>query len=174
MVDEHYLLNDIRSDHPKVSVDLLIPFVRYRLATQANTDGATLQVTLQPFDKRTIRTSTLRLSWDAQTADMPHPPVQRYVVTEWAAYGIACVVLAVYTPFRLARIAEVGDRFDYWIANGSVLYGLEVSGLLQGNIAARHREKIRQLQANPYGVDGFVCIVEFNSTTILLSAHRGI
>lgn len=99
------------------------------------------------------------------------PPVQDAVITEWAACGIACAILPFYTQFQLVKITESGDRFDYWVGDGSQLYGLEVSGILHGQTTSRQRIKKRQLLANPFGIGGYVCIVHFGEQSVHLSFH---
>jgi hypothetical protein len=44
-------------------------------------------------------------------------------VTEWAACGVACAVLGVYTRLRVRAVAADGDRFDYWVGDGEEEYG---------------------------------------------------
>jgi hypothetical protein len=41
-----------------------------------------------------------------------------------------------------------------------------------GDHKGRHRDKVRQLLANPYGVDGYVITVRFATAEALLSFHR--
>jgi hypothetical protein len=98
--------------------------------------------------------------------------VPERVITEWAACGVACVVMALYTGLTVRAVAAEGDRFDYWVDDGQYDYGLEVSGTLGGDLEARHRAKVRQLCDNPYGVDGYVVVVNFTTRRVVLSFHR--
>lgn len=100
------------------------------------------------------------------------PPIQEHAVTEWAACGIACVIIPEFTPFHITNVTQRGDRFDYWVGDGSQEFGLEVSGTLSGNIAQRRRVKAKQLLENPRRVGGYVCIVRFDEQTVSLSFHR--
>jgi len=62
-----------------------------------------------------------------------------------------------------------GDRFDYWVSDGRADYGLEVSGTLTEEVESRHASKVRQWQANPYGVDGYVLTAGFGSRHVIFS-----
>ncbi len=72
---------------------------------------------------------------------------------------------------RLHAVAAAGDRFDYWVRQGTQELALEVSGTLAPDLEARHREKLRQLQDNPYGADGYVVVVGFATRRVIFSFH---
>jgi hypothetical protein len=93
-------------------------------------------------------------------------------VTEWAALGLACVVLARYTTAQVSQVTGDGDRFDYWVSDGEREYALEVSGTMTDEVEARHRVKVRQWRENPYGVDGYVIVAGFAGYNIICSFHR--
>lgn len=57
-------------------------------------------------------------------------------------------------------------------ARGSHQPGLEISGTLEEDIEARHRDKVRQLLANPYRIDGYALAVRFAVPEVLFSFHR--
>lgn len=98
--------------------------------------------------------------------------VSERTITEWAACGLACVVLARYTQARMFQVTGDGDRFDYWVRDGQREYGLEVSGTLTDELETRHRAKVRQLQDNPYGVAGYVVVAGFTSRAVICSFHQ--
>ena len=98
--------------------------------------------------------------------------VAEHTVTEWAALGVACVVVALYSGLKIQAVAAQGDRFDYWLSDGRKDYGLEVSGTLAGDLESRHAAKVRQWRANPYGVDGYVVTVSFMAKAVICSFHR--
>jgi hypothetical protein len=52
------------------------------------------------------------------------------------------------------------------------VFGLEVSGTLGEALEARHHEKVRQLLANPYRIDGYALAVRFAVPEVLFSFHR--
>jgi hypothetical protein len=64
-----------------------------------------------------------------------------------------------------------GDRFDYWVRQDGLRLGLEVSGTLEQDLEARHRQKFRQLNENPYGAGGYVVTVGFADRRVILSCH---
>jgi hypothetical protein len=73
---------------------------------------------------------------------------------------------------HLALCRPAGDRFDYWVRHETQEFGLEISGTLATDLEARHREKIQQLQTNPYGSDGYVVVVGFTMRRVFFSFHR--
>src|SRR5256885_515339 len=84
-----------------------------------------LTYNLRDFGSVGDRQEQLRLFWAASSALAQPLGVQERTVTEWAALGLACVVLARYTPLRVSQVAADGDRFDYWVSDGEREYGLE-------------------------------------------------
>jgi hypothetical protein len=131
-----------------------------------------LRVRLRDIETPGPRERSLRLFWNIES-DPPRPlAVQEHTITEWAAVAVACVVLARYAARRVRAVAVQGDRFDYWLTDGDKDFGLEVSGTQEEDLEGRHREKVRQLRANPYGVDGYVAAVRFATAEALLSFHR--
>ncbi len=156
--------------HPLVDVGLFIPFTHYRLRelTDANSIVFTVMFGTTPSDRR-----KLQISWDEETPTFRYPPIQSSVVTEWAAYGIAAIVLALYTNFRFAKVTVRGERFDYWVTDGVNLWGLEVSGTLRGSLAARVQAKQQQLLANPFMDKGYVCVVHFGEAVVQFVLYGG-
>ena len=118
------------------------------------------------------RLRQLDLYWAAATVPEKPPPVPQCHITEWAACGIACVVAHLYGDLQVASITGDGDRFDYWVTEGRYQFGLEVSGTVSEDLAARHRLKAKQLLGNPFGVDGYVVAVDFAARRVIFSFHR--
>jgi hypothetical protein len=85
---------------------------------------------------------------------------------------VACAVIWHYAGLRLHAVAAEGDRVDYWVLRHTQEFGLEVSGTTTENLESRHREKVRQLRDNPYGVDGYVVVVGFDVRRVIFSYHR--
>ncbi len=167
--DDTISLNEIAALNPLVDVQVFIPFVHYRLQPLSDENAIVLSVSFNnlPFAKQ----KRLRLTWDETTPKLRYPPVQASVMTEWAACGIAGAVLPFYTNLEFARVTERGERFDYWLSDGSQLFGLEISGMVRGSLTARKRVKRKQLQSNPDKVTGYVCIVHFEKAAVHLSFH---
>jgi hypothetical protein len=98
----------------------------------------------------------------------------RVLITEWAALGVACAVMKVYTGMCIQTVAGHGDRFDYWVSDGNCRWGLEISGTATKEAENRHRQKLIQLRKNPVTAGGFVVIVDFATKTVLLSFNSPI
>jgi hypothetical protein len=103
---------------------------------------------------------------------LPDQGVGEQTVTEWAALGVACILVSLYAGLRMQAVTGQGDRFDYWVDDDQAEYGLEVSGTLTLEVEARHAAKIRQWRLNPHGVDGWVATVGFATRQAILSFHR--
>lgn len=151
------------------------PFV---IAGMGGTPDSTTQtteftVTLQNIGAAGTRTHRLRIQWQGANALQGGLPVQGRVVTEWAACGIACAVLWHYTGLRVEMTARDGEGFDYWIRDGSEIFGMEVSGTQseeKSEMQGRHREKQAQLFSELF-VGGYVVIVGFSRREIIFSYH---
>ncbi len=167
--DDTISLNEIAALHPLIDVEVFIPFVHYRLHTLSDEHAAILSVSFNNLPH--MKQKRLRFTWDEATPKLRYPPVQSSVITEWAACGIACAVLPLYTNLQFARVTERGERFDYWLSDGKELFGLEISGTLSGSLTTRKRIKRQQLQSNPDKVTGYVCVVHFEKAAVHLSFH---
>ena len=155
-----------------IDAEWFLPFTINRLQRHAPSQQLIITVTLRAILAEPVVVRRLLLTWETNTLLITPPPVQETVITEWAACGIACVVLPFYTQLQIVKVTESGDRFDYWVGDGHQLYGLEVSGLWQGSLVGRKRMKTRQLLDNPFGVGGYVCIVHFGEQSVDLSFHQ--
>ena len=168
--DDQLSLNRIGSSNA-IDGQWFLPFTLHRLRTYTDQQEILVTVTLHGIQPQSPVTRRLLLHWDEGSPVLTNPPVQEHVITEWAACGIAYAILPLYTQFQLIEVAQSGDRFDYWVGDGKVLLGLEVSGVLHGQSARRQRDKVRQLLDNPYGIGGYVCVVHFGEQSIQLSFH---
>lgn len=168
---DEYQLEDIARDH-QLGTSVFVPFAIARLRGDTDAREATLTVSLRDVGDVGETQRTLRLSWSADSALTQPIGVGERTVTEWAACGVACVVVSLYAGLHLSKVAEDGERFDYWVNNGEHEYGLEVSGTTTDDIETRHRAKVHQLRENPYGVDGYVVVVGFATRNIIFSFNR--
>jgi hypothetical protein len=170
--DESQLEESLADHH--IGAGIFMPFVIIRLREEA-ANQSTLSVVLRNVDNVEERQRTIRLVWNTSSVPTLPAGVQEHTITEWAACGVACAILSLYTGLRVRSVAEVGDRFDYWVGDGEYEYGLEVSGTMaesEEELEGRHRVKVRQLLENPYGVDGYVIVVGFTMRQIILSFHH--
>jgi hypothetical protein len=165
-------LEDIEQTH-RIGAALFIPFTILRLRGRSDATATLLTVELRNMGSVAQQQRTLHLSWLPESVPTRPLGVPERVITEWAACGVACVVVAVYAGLTVRHVAADGDRFDYWVDDGQYEYGLEVSGTLGSDLEVRHRAKVRQLCDNPYSVDGYVVVVNFATRHAILSFHHG-
>jgi hypothetical protein len=154
-----------------VSTSPFVPFVVARLQSTPDDTEAILTVELRDV-RETAGEHTIRFHWDRESIPRLPLAIQDNPLTEWAALGVACVVLWHFAGIRLHAVAAEGDRVDYWCLDGTQEFVLEVSGTTTDNLEARHREKVRQLLDNPHGADGYVIVVGFATRRVLFSFHR--
>ncbi len=169
MYDDIIWLEQITTLH-EIDARWFLPFTVYRLNQLTDQREIDLNIVLEDVFAEP-QTRRLRLHWRPDTPTLHNPPIQEEVITEWAACGLTCVVLPLYTSFRLFDVADRKDSFDYWVGDGQDLLGLEISGMLDGNIKARQRQKITQLLASRRKVNRFVSVVNFTRQMIHLSFH---
>jgi hypothetical protein len=156
----------------EVDARIFLPFVVHALREDDHALAARLSVRVIGRDL-VERFHELQVTWTATDVPALPPAVQSRIVTEWAALGIACVVLhALSDGLRLTGVAAEGDRFDYWVGDEEWEWGLEVSGTADGSLSERHGKKIDQLSSNPHGVDGFVIVTRFASKEAWFTFHR--
>lgn len=166
---DEYPLEAIGQEHP-IAVAMFVPFAIARL--HRDPTHTEVRVRMRNISGQTEEERTLRLFWSTESVAKQPLAVQDHIITEWAALAMACVVLAKYTPLRLRAVALQGDRFDYWVTDGRRDYGLEISGTIEEDIEGRHRDKVRQLLANPYRIDGYALTARFAVPEVLFSFHR--
>ncbi len=170
MILDTFALEEIASRN-NIDANLFLPFLVHRLMPLATERAAVFTVILENLSS-TQETRQLHLTWRESSEPLKMPPVQSSVITEWAACGIACAVLPLYTKCGILGVAQIGSGFDYWVGQEKSELGLEVSGTLLADIRQRQRLKIRQLSQSPHQVPGYVCITKFRSRQILLSFHE--
>ncbi|KAF0220238.1 MAG: hypothetical protein FD167_5067 [bacterium] len=159
--------NNIANDH-NIGAEIFIPFAIARLQEDASQTEVTLTVKLRNINGDNSE-RRLRLFWFNENRPIQPIAVQERVVTEWAACGVACAVIASCTNLRISQVAAEGDRFDYWLSGGEQEYGLEISGTMTDELNSRHNIKMRQLRDNPYEVDGYVVVIGFSTKEAIIS-----
>ncbi len=166
---DKYILEHIIADNP-IQAELFLPFTINRLQQSMSTNQeVVLLVRLRDVGQIGESHQKLRLSWSANSMIEAKIPLQERVVTEWAAVGIACVLVPLYAGLRVLQVTQAGDGFDYWVGDDEREYALEVSGTLEENLESRHAAKVRQLQKNPYRVNGYVAVIRFASLETIFS-----
>jgi hypothetical protein len=128
-----------------------------------------------PPDLERERRFLLRVAWDEQTAvtaarvwltEQPKPIVER------AAVALAALTFAHLIPNGQMRVTEEGQRADYWLPR--LQCALEICGTEHSReLTRRHREKVVQVLANPWGWPGyaFVCCFQAGRRLIRWSYH---
>jgi hypothetical protein len=172
-MDDECRLEEAIQSH-RIGAQIFTPFAVERLRGENERNHTVLAVNMRDLDVTGDRQRNLRLSWSIDSIPVQPLAIQERTITEWAACGVACAVVSVYTKLNIRSVAAEGDSFDYWIGNNEYELGLEVSGTLMADTAdieARHRSKVRQLLANPYGVGGYVIVVGFTLNRVIFSYH---
>jgi hypothetical protein len=148
-----------------------LPFTIHRLRPQSVNRSAVLALSLFDIPGKPQATR-LQITWLPESAALNVPPVQEHVITEWAACGVACAMIPIYTGLQVLQVTQSGDGFDYWVGNEDQEYGLEVSGTMGVEIEQRHRAKVRQLSQGPHEVGGYISITSFRTMNSILSFHQ--
>ncbi len=168
---DEYVLDHITTDND-IQADLFIPFTITRLQqTKTTNHKALLMVQLENIEN-VDKSRELLVSWSTDDIIDEKIPLQEHVITEWAAVGIACVLVPLYTDLRILQVTQAGDRFDYWGGSDEWEDALEISGTVERNLKNLHNVKVRQLQRNPYKVDGYVAVIRFSSLDAIFSFNR--
>jgi hypothetical protein len=119
---------------------------------------------------------TLEASWTEETADKAkrlQSTMQSRPLVEMAAVALAMVLAYHVVPLGQLDVTEFGDRADY--RSLKVPRVLEISGTeTLSELGRRHREKVTQALANPFGWDSYVVVVAFSTRghRIRFSQHR--
>lgn len=116
---------------------------------------------------------TFRLIWDSEiTTQMRVSWADSDENTEFAACGIAFLVVQALTDYVVIERARKGTGFDYWLADKRSprpfqrSARLEVSGIgkadTEGEIRARVNDKIKQIERVKAKLPAYVVVVEFS------------
>ncbi|MBE7465619.1 MAG: hypothetical protein HS116_19260 [Planctomycetes bacterium] len=153
----------LHEQHPKVRArDWCSPLVFRLIGTREYIEGnRRISVSFRNQDLVNSE-SALLLRWSGLKADFDQciNTYQEHVLSEYAALGIACILLSKNTDFRITSVCRNGEKVDYWIGNKleEKLFVLEVSGRQNGSIEALTMEKTQQLASNPWTLPGYICV----------------
>jgi hypothetical protein len=127
-----------------------------------------------------VSSQTFQIIWD----DIIDEQLKRTwndltIATEWAACGIAFLIVEQVMGLEVVRQARKGGGFDYWLGevdSTKLLVQekarLEVSGILKAEnpsqIRVRLRQKIKQIKAVEDELPKYAIVVEFSTPTILI------
>ncbi len=114
-------------------------------------------------------TGELVLYWSGLREDFEQcrNTYQEPVLTEYAALGLACILVHCRPGLEITEVTRRGDKVDYWLGDRELL--LEVSGAQQCDLDALCRKKAEeQLLQNPFERDGYVCVTDFSTQQVRL------
>jgi len=107
----------------------------------------------------------LEVSWHSDTAtkaERLRATMQSGPLVELAAVALALILGKRVVPLGRLDVTDYGARADYRSRRKKVM--LEISGTeVAAEIGRRHREKVTQARANPYGWEAYVVISAFSS-----------
>ena len=163
-----YDVDHLADLHPAIRADdWRSPLVHRLLRGRAYSDG---QESLSAVYSRapTARSCPVLLRWKGLDSDYRRcvNTYQEPVLTEYAALGVACVLVRSFADLEITEVTRRGERADYWLGQKEFL--LEVSGQQAGILSNLRDEKAAQLRANPFGKSGFVCVAHFGERTASL------
>ncbi len=168
---DEFRLEDIVARH-RVEAGLFIPFTTQRLSGGLAITEAVWTISLRDVGVPGVRQPSLRVFWSSENVPVRPSGVSDHTLTEWAALGMACALVARYTPYHIWETAVRGDCFDYWLTDGHDDLAMEVSGTRSGGLEVRHRLKVEQWQRNPHRINGLVIVCGFDVRQKIVSLHR--
>jgi hypothetical protein len=163
-------INTIPKAHANLRADdWRSPLVRRLIGGDNYVDGPT--IITGSYAGRTdsnASNQTVTILWSGLATDFGKviKTYQALVITEMATLGLACGMISAFTQMEITEVTRRGDKADYWLGDRELM--LEVSGQESGNLAALCQEKSAQLQENPYGKDGFVCVANYSDAVARL------
>ncbi len=156
-------IEKLHERHPRIRAeDWRSPLIARLLADGDYEDGRdAIQASFRDRDAA-VGESGLVVSWNDLKEDYEKclNTYQSPVITEFAALAVACILCA-QNGYEITEVTRRGDKVDYWLGDREAL--IEVSGTDTGNIEQLCSAKAtEQLQVNPHGKDGFVCVAQFS------------
>jgi hypothetical protein len=139
------------------------PLVRRLIGCDDYTDGPTnITGSYAGQEEAAPSDHPVTIHWSELAADFGKviKTYQAPVITEMATLGLACGMISAFTQMEVTEVTRRGEKADYWLGDRELM--LEVSGQESGDLAALCQEKSTQLQDNPYGKDGFVCVANYS------------
>lgn len=127
--------------------------------------AVTCENILSDFLQRADDEIIVEFDWLAETfpdCQRIFQTLQREAIVEYAAVATAFLVVTNLAKRSITEVTLRGDKADYFFDERKCL--LEISGTENAeHLASRHSEKVRQLQANPFGKDGYVFVCCFSN-----------
>jgi hypothetical protein len=149
--------------HPRLRAeDWRSPLVRRLLGQDRYADGERLvETSFKSGGSSEASEARILLHWQNLGEDFAKclASYQVPIITEFATLGLACVLVFHLTGLEITEVTRRGEKADYWLGNKEFL--LEVSGEQAGSLEALCTDKAEQLQQNPFGAAGYVCVAVY-------------
>jgi hypothetical protein len=139
------------------------PLVRRLIGCDTYADGSAIVTCCYAGQaESTPSNHPVTIQWSGLASDFGKviKTYQAPVITEMATLGLACGMISAFTQMEVTEVTRRGESADYWLGDRELM--LEVSGQESGDLEALCQEKSTQLQDNPYGKDGFVCVANYS------------
>lgn len=138
------------------------PLVHRLLGRAAYSDGETEIRDVHRESSGAQWRGRISIHWSDLCADFDQcvNTYQEPVLTEFAALAVACILVRCRAQLDITEVTRRGEKADYWLGDRSLL--LEVSGQTDGDVETLLQDKLKQLRANPYRKNGYVCVASFS------------
>lgn len=164
------IIDQMHVHHPRIRAeDWRSPLVAKLTADATYADGAIELVDSFRARAESPAEGILALTWSGMQSDYERciNTYQASVLTEFAALGVACILVHQRAGMEITEVTRRGDKVDYWIGDRELL--LEVSGTQDDDLATLCETKASdQLLKNPFHKNGFVCVSRFALPTARL------
>ncbi|MBF0548973.1 MAG: hypothetical protein HQK60_00420 [Deltaproteobacteria bacterium] len=171
-----YDVERIQELHPKIRAqDWRSPLVSRLQGRESYCDGSTeVSINYRSMNAEAkCQESEVMLRWSGLEEDykLCINTYQGPTLTEFATLGLACILVAELPHLEITEVARRGERADYWLGDKELL--LEVSGQVNGSLSSLRDDKAKQLQANPFGKAGYVCVANYSEAASYLWYYEG-
>lgn len=164
-VQEGIRVENLHVHHPAIrATDWRSPLVRRLSGIDPYQDGEKMVSNSFRSHAMRNRQEEIALCWSGLKDDHKQcmNTYQAPTITEYAALGLACILLTHTAKLQITEVTRRGDRADYWIGDKDEL--IEISAQQTGELSALCDKKAAQLLDNPYGRGGYVCVAIFKDT----------
>ena len=163
-------INTMPNSHGNLRAeDWRSPLVRRLICCDAYADGPkTITASYAGKTDDAAQNESLEIVWSGLASDFAKviKSYQAPIITEMATLGLACGMVTAFAQMEITEVTRRGEKADYWLGDRELM--LEVSGQEAGDLAALCQKKSAQLQDNPFGKDGFVCVANYADATARL------
>lgn len=155
----------LHEPHPRIRAeDWRSPLVGRLLPTAKYVDGTSSIADSYRSARGAPRQGRTDLHWAGLKEDFDRSlnTYQDGRITEYAALGLACILVRRRSKLEITEVTRRGDKVDYWLGDRELL--LEVSGSQDCDVERLCEEKAeQQLLVNPFEKSGYVCVADFST-----------